>query len=65
MERLRQFVQHASFFGIGGKVDNPSWQLCEGARLMAQGAGDMFQEPCFAKSGNSQRFFNRFYRRAG
>ncbi|MCY2990333.1 MAG: metallophosphoesterase [Planctomycetota bacterium] len=35
--------------------------LCQGARLTAAGAGQPFEEPYFAKFGNYQKFFDRFY----
>jgi len=40
-------------------------KLCAGARLMAEGSGEPFEEPFFAKFGNYQRFFNRFFEDAG
>ncbi len=40
-------------------------KLCAGARLMAEGGGEPFNEPFFAKFGNYQRFFNRFFEDAG
>jgi hypothetical protein len=38
------------------------WKLCQGARLIAEGTGEPFEEPYFAKFGNYQRFFQRFYK---